>query len=219
MQRAFWAIIMRDMKLAVRAGGSGLMNLIFFLMIISIMPFALGPDLKLLSQIGPALLWVATLLASLIGLDRIFQSDEEDGGLDVMRSSILPIEGVVLAKTIAHWLTTGMPLTLCAPLLGLLLAVSFEVMQTVTLTLLIGTPAFSFIGAIGAALTASIRRGGLLLALLVMPFMIPTLIFGVSASQALETSFRAPFLILGALSLFFAVIGVFGAAAALKHSE
>ncbi|WP_198411752.1 heme exporter protein CcmB [Microvirga flavescens] len=219
---AFRALLLRDLKLAARIGGSGGMGLIFFLMIVTLIPFALGPDLNLLSRIGPAILWIAALLANLIGLDRLFQADEEDGSLDLLRSAPMPLELVVLAKVIAHWLTTGLPLAIATPFFGLLVALSPEAMASVTATLLVGTPALTFVGAIGAALTASLRRGGLILSILVLPFMIPTLIFGVSAANAAlggTVPFATPFLILIALSLVAAVIGTVGAAAALRMGE
>jgi heme exporter protein B len=221
MIRIFLALVARDLKLASRIGGSGALGLVFFLMIVTLVPFALGPDLNLLSRIGPAILWIAAVLATLIGLDRLFQADEEDGSLDLMRASPAPLELVVLAKVIAHWLTTGLPLALAAPLFGLLLALTPEAMLSSSVTLLIGTPALTFIGAIGAALTASIRRGGLIVAILVLPLMIPTLIFGVAASDAASGTIlaRAPLLILAALTLAAGAIGTIGAAAALRAGE
>jgi heme exporter protein B len=222
MMRSFLALLTRDLKLAARVGGSGVMGLIFFLMIVTLIPFALGPDLNLLSRIGPAILWIAALLATLIGLDRLFQADQEDGSLDLLRLSPAPLEMVVLAKVTAYWLVTGLPLAIAAPFLGLLVALSPEAMLAMVATLLVGTPALTFIGAVGAALTSSLRRGGLILAILVLPFMIPTLIFGVSAANAASggtVPFATPFLILVALSLIAAVVGTVGAAAALRSGE
>ena len=222
MIRSFNALLIRDLKLAARVGGSGVMGLIFFLMIVTLIPFALGPDLNLLSRIGPAILWIAALLATLIGLDRLFQADQEDGSLDLLRLSHAPLEIVVLAKVLAYWLVTGLPLAIAAPFLGLLVALSPEGMLAMVATLLVGTPALTFIGAVGAALTSSLRRGGLILAILVLPFMIPTLIFGVSAANAAlggTIPFMTPFLVLVALSLIAAVVGTVGAAAALRSGE
>jgi heme exporter protein B len=219
MTRPFAALVVRDLKLAVRVGGSGALGLVFFLMIVTLMPFALGPDLNLLSRIGPAILWIAAVLSTLIGLDRLFQSDEEDGSLDLFRSAPAPLEMVVLAKVVAHWFTTGLPLALAVPLFGLLVALTPEAMAAMVATLLVGTPALTFIGAVGAAITASLRRGGLILAILVLPLMIPTLIFGVSAANAATggtVPFLTPFLILVALTLIAAVVGTVGAAAALR---
>lgn len=219
---AFLSLLRRDLKLAARVGGSGALSLIFFLMIVTLVPFGLGPDLNLLSRIGPAILWIAAVLATLIGLDRLFQADEEDGSLDLMIASPLPLEAVVIAKVTAHWLTTGLPLALATPLFGLLVALDAVGMAAVSATLLVGTPALAFIGAVGAALTASIRRGGLILAILVLPLMIPTLIFGVSAANAAlggDIPFVTPLAILFALTLIFGVIGTFAAAMALRAGE
>ena len=222
MTRALLAVVTRDLKLAARIGGSGALGLVFFLMLVTLVPFALGPDLNLLARIGPAILWLAAVLATLIGLDRLFQADEEDGSLDLLCAAPAPLELIVLAKAIAHWLTTGLPLALAAPLFGLLVALTPTAMLAMTATLLVGTPALTFIGAVGAALTASIRRGGLVLAVLVLPLMIPTLIFGVSAAEATSggsVPFATPLLILAALSLIAGVVGTIGAAAALRWGE
>lgn len=221
MMRVFLALVARDLKLASRIGGSGALGLVFFLMIVTLVPFALGPDLNLLSRIGPAILWIGAVLATLIGLDRLFQADEEDGSLDLMRASPAPLELVVLAKVAAHWLTTGLPLALAAPLFGLLLALSPDAMLASAVTLLVGTPGLTFIGAIGAALAASIRRGGLVVAILVLPLMIPTLIFGVAATDTASGTIpaRTPLLILAALTLAAGAMGTVGAAAALRAGE
>lgn len=219
---SFLALIRRDLALAWRIGGGASFSLIFFLMIVTLTPFAIGPDLNLLSRIAPAILWIGAVLATLIGLDRLFQADAEDGSLDLLLQGPLPAEAVVLAKCIAHWLTTGLPLALAAPAFGLLLALEPPGMASVAATLLAGTPALTFIGAVGAALTASIRRGGLLVAIIALPLMIPTLIFGVSASNAAlggTIPFATPFAILCALTLISAVTGVIAAAAALRHLE
>ena len=213
------SLLVREIRLAVRIGGGGLMGLVFFLMLVTIVPFAIGPDLNLLSRIGPAILWIAATLATLLGLDRLFQADAEDGSLDLLMMSQTPLELIVLVKGFAHWLATGLPLALAAPLLGLLLALSPDAMGGVAVTLLVGTPALTFIGTVGAALTASLRRGGLVLSILVLPLMVPVLIFGVSAANAATGGtipFLTPFLMLCALSLLSVVIGAFGAAAALR---
>ncbi len=219
---SFLALLSRDLALATRIGGSGWLGLVFFLLIVTLVPFALGPDLNLLSRIGPAILWIAAVLATLIGLDRLFQADEEDGSLDLLRSAPAPLEVLVLAKVVAHWLTTGLPLALASPLFGLLVALSPEGMAAMVATLIVGTPALTFVGAVGAALTATLRRGGLILAILVLPLMVPTLIFGVSAANAAvggTVPFATPFLILAALSLVASVVGTLGAAAALRFGE
>ncbi len=222
MTRSLFAIVARDLKLAARIGGSGALGLVFFLMLVTLVPFALGPDLNLLARIGPAILWLAAVLATLIGLDRLFQADEEDGSLDLLCAAPAPLELIVLAKAVAHWLATGLPLALAAPLFGLLVALTPTAMLAMTATLLVGTPALTFIGAVGAALTASIRRGGLILAILALPLMIPTLIFGVSAADAASggaVPIATPLLILAALSLIAGVVGTIGAAAALRWGE
>jgi heme exporter protein B len=216
------ALLVRELRLAARIGGGGAMGLVFFLMLVTIVPFAIGPDLNLLSRIGPAILWIAAALATLLGLDRLFQADAEDGSLDLILTSGAPMELVVLVKGFAHWLVTGLPLALAAPVFGLLLAMSPEGLAAVSATLLIGTPALTFIGAVGAALTASLRRGGLVLSILVLPLMIPVLIFGVSAANAATGGtipFLTPFLVLCGLSLFAVVIGCFASAAALRAGQ
>lgn len=217
---AFNALLMRDIRLAMRAGGGALMGALFFLIVVTLVPFALGPDLALLGRIGPSILWLGALLASLLALDRLFTSDFEDGSLDVLLTGSLPLELAVTAKALAHWLTTGLPLVIVAPVLGLLLNIEGGAMDAVALTLLAGTPALTFIGLIGAALSVTLRRGGLLLAVLVMPLTVPVLIFGVSATNAAVSGpvpFGPPFTILCALSLMSLVIGPFAAATALRQ--
>jgi len=214
------ALMLRDMRLAVRVGGGALMGAMFFLILVVMVPFAVGPDLKLLARIGPAILWLGALLASLLALDRLFATDYEDGSLDLLMTSPLPLEVTVAAKAAAHWLTTGLPLVLIAPLLGLMLNVEISATGALMLTLLAGTPALTFIGTIGAALAVALRRGGLLLAVLVLPLTVPVLIFGVAAAEAAITGpapFGPPFTILCALSLMSFVVGPFAAAAALRH--
>ena len=218
------ALFLRDLKLAFRAGGGALTGVIFFLAVIAVVPFGVGPDLKLLARIGPAIIWIGALLAALLGLDRLFQADREDGSLDVMllRGDFTSLAGACVVKCLAHWTATCLPLVVAAPLLGLLMNMEANAIAAVTLTLLVGTPALAFIGAVGAALAVSLPRGGLLISVLVLPLAIPVLIFGVSAAQgAIEdpAPFTAPFLILTALTLFFAVIGPVAAALALKSAS
>jgi heme exporter protein B len=195
------------------------MGVVFFLILVTIVPFAIGPDLNLLARIGPAILWIAALLSTLLGLDRLFLSDHEDGSLDLLEMADTPLEVVVLVKCLAHWAVTGLPLVLAAPLFGLMLALEGDALWGVTASLMAGTPALTFIGAIGAALTVSLRRGGLLMAILVLPFTVPVLIFGVSAAAAASggtVPFLTPFLILCALSLASMALAPFAAAAALR---
>ncbi|HLH89567.1 MAG TPA: heme exporter protein CcmB [Xanthobacteraceae bacterium] len=217
---ALRAILLRDMRIAVRIGGGALMGVLFFLAVVTLIPFAVGPDLALLKRIGPAILWLGALLASLLALDRLFAADYEDGSLDLILMGSVPLELTIVAKGFAHWLTTGLPLVIAVPVLGLLLDLDPAAIGVVALTLLVGTPALTFIGLIGAALAVALRRGGLLLPVLVLPFAIPVLIFGVSAAEAVivgPVPFGTPFTILCALTLASLVIGPFAAAATLRH--
>jgi heme exporter protein B len=219
MTRAVLALIARDLKLATRIGGGFSLGLVFYLALVAILPFAVGPDLKLLSRIGPALLWIGALLATLIGLDRLFQADEEDGSLEVMRLSGVPLEAIVAAKGVAHWLASGLPLAIAAPLFGLMLGIEPEALLGTAFSLLPGTIALTFTGAIGAALTASLRRGGILLSILVVPLMVPILIFGVATAEASRpgaATFATPLLALSALALAAMVAGSAVSAAALR---
>jgi len=214
------ALLVRDMRLGVRVGGGAFIGVLFFLLVVTLVPFAIGPDLALLSRIGPAVLWLGALLANLLGLDRLLVTDHEDGSLDLILMARVPLELAVAAKALAHWLTTGLPLVIAAPLLGILLNLDARATGTVALTLLAGTPALTFIGLIGAALTIALRRGGLLLAVLVLPLNIPVLIFGVAASNAVivgPAPFGPPFAVLCALSLMSVVIGPFAATIALRY--
>jgi heme exporter protein B len=219
MTAALRALFWRELMLANRIGGGAAMGVVFFLILVTIVPFSIGPDLNLLSRIGPAILWIAALLATLLGLDRLFQSDQEDGSLDALRMSETPLELIVAVKCAAHWCATCLPLIAAAPLFGLMLAMDGAALAGVTATLAAGTPALTFLGAIGAALTASLRRGGLLMAILILPLAIPVLIFGVSAAAAASggtVPFLTPFLILIALSLASIALAPFAAAAALR---
>jgi heme exporter protein B len=214
------ALLRRDMRLAVRVGGGALMGVLFFLIVVVMVPFALGPDLALLARTGPAILWLGALLASLLALDRLFAADHEDGSLDLILMGRAPLELAVAAKALAHWLTTGLPLVIAAPLLGLFLNLTPAAIGAVALTLLVGTPALTCIGLIGAALAVALRRGGLLVPVLVLPLTVPVLIFGVAASNAAVTGpmpFGTPFTVLVALTLASVVVGPFAAAAALRH--
>jgi len=217
---ALAALLVRDMRLAVRVGGGALIGVLFFLIVVTLTPFAIGPDLALLARIGPAILWLGALLANLLALDRLIAMDHEDGSLDLILMARAPLELALAAKALAHWLTTGLPLVIAAPLLGLLLNLDPAATGAVALTLLAGTPALTFIGLIGAALTVALRRGGLLLAILVLPLTIPVLIFGVAASNAAivgPVPFGAPFSILCALTLTSLAIGPFAAAVAVRQ--
>jgi heme exporter protein B len=215
---SFWALVRRDLRLAIREGGAIGTALGFFLVVVSLMPLGLGPDLNLLARIAAGILWIALLLAALLSLNRIFEADYEDGTLDVLATGRLPLELVAAAKSLAHWITTGIPLALLAPVLGVLLNLDIRSYPILVATTLAGTPAVSFLGAIGAALTVKARRGGLLLALVVLPLYVPTLIFGISAVSAVmgPAGTGAAFLILTAISLAAIVVGPIAAAAALR---
>ena len=217
---ALAALYWRDLRLAVRAGGGAAIAALFFLIVVALVPFAVGPDLALLSRIGPAILWLGALLASLLTLDRLIAVDAEDGSLDLLMMTPMPLEAALAAKALAHWTSTCLPLVILSPVLALLLNVEFSAMPAIALTLAAGTPALTFIGLIGAALSVALRRGGVLLAVLVLPFTIPVLIFGVAAANAVivgPAPFGPPFTILCALSLASAVIAPAAAAAAIRH--
>jgi heme exporter protein B len=216
------ALYLRDLSLSIRAGGGALTGIIFFLAVVVAVPFGVGPDLNLLSRIGPAILWIAALLACLLGLDRLFQADREDGSLDllVLSSDRHMLALTVLVKCLAHWTGSVLPLVIAAPLLGLFMNIAPVGIGAAMLTLAVGTPAITFIGAVGAAVAVALPRGGLLISVLVLPLTIPVLIFGVSASYGAvhdPDPFMQPFLILAALTLFLAVIGPVAAALALRH--
>ena len=220
--KALAALFGRDVKLAVRAGGGAPVAVLVFLIVVTITPFALGPDLALLQRIGPAILWIGALLASLLALDRLLAADLDDGSLDLLTMSDTPLELALATKALAHWLTTGLPLVIATPLLALFLNLDLAASAAVAATLLVGTPALTFLGLAGAALTVTLRRGGLLLSVLVLPLAIPVLIFGVAASNAAVVGplpFGTPFLILCALSLTGLVIGPVAAALALRSGH
>lgn len=213
----FW----RDIKLAMRSGGGALLGVLFFLAMIAVVPFAVGPDLNFLQRIGPAMLWIGALLSTLLGLDRLFQAERDDGSLDIMLMQETPFIVTVFIKCVAHWVATGLPLVLATPLLGLLMNMDLLSIGAVSATLLVGSPAITFIGAVGAAVAVTLPRGGLLVSILILPLAIPVLIFGVSAAYAAveePAPFLPPFLILCAITMFFAVIGPLAAAAAIRAS-
>jgi heme exporter protein B len=198
---ALSAVFARDARIAIRIGGGAMMGVLFFLAVVTMVPFAIGPDLALLRRIGPAILWLGALLASLLALDRLFANDHEDGSLDL----------ILMARP---------PLEFASPVLGLFLNLEPAALSATALTLLAGTPALTFIGVIGAALATALRRGGLLLPVLVLPLTVPVLIFGVAATSAAvegPVPFGTPFTILCALTLMSAVIGPFAAAATLRY--
>ena len=213
------ALFYRDLRVGRRIGGGAALGVVFFLILITLMPFGIGPDLNLLSRIGPAILWIAGLLATLLGLDRLFQSDRDDGSLDLLLMSRTSAEAIVLVKCATHWLLTGLPLVLAAPIFGLMLGMGPQALWQTTASLAAGTPALTMLGAIGAALTVGLRKGGLLMAILILPLCVPVLIFGVSAATAglgNPIPFATPFLVLCALSLAAVAGAPFAAAAALR---
>ena len=205
-------LIVRDIRLAWRAGGGALTGLLFFLAVVALVPFALGPDLPLLERVGPAILWLGAMLASLLGLDRLWALDREDGSLDLLVMSATPLPLVALAKIAAHWIATLLPLALVSPLLGLLANQSAAASLRTLVTLLLGTPALAALGAIGAAVAVSLPRGGLLTAVIVLPLSVPTLVFGVGAATGGETAL----LLLAAVSLFALAGAPFAIAMALR---
>lgn len=212
------ALIRRDATLALRQGGGGGIGIAFFVLTVVLVPLGVGSEPGILSRIAPGILWIAALLAALLSLDRLFQADHEDGSLDQLMLVPAPLEQVVLAKAAAHWLTTGLPMVVIAPVLGAMLALPDEVLPLLALSLLIGTPALSLIGAIGGAVTVGVRRGGLLLSILVLPLYVPTLIFGARSVQAalLAENPTPALAMLGAITLIAGAIAPFAAAGALR---
>lgn len=216
--RSFLALVARELRLARREGGTLGTALGFYVVVVSLVPLGLGPNLPLLARIGPGILWIALLLAALLSAGRMFEIDEADGTLEVLATGPLPLEGVVMAKCLAHWISCAIPLTLAAPLLGLMLNLDLVVYPQLLASMFAGTPAISFIGAIGAAMTLKARRSGLLLALIVLPLYVPTLVFGVLAAGATlaDGSFAPAILIQTAISLAAVVLAPVAASAVLR---
>ncbi len=218
MVGVFLRLIGRELTLAVRGGIGTLMAVVFFVIAVTLFPLGVGPELGLLSRIAAGAVWVAALLAALLSLDRLFVADHEDGSLEQLMLGVLPLELVVLAKAVAHWLTTGLPLAAAAPVLALLLNMSVDGLVILIVSLLLGTPILSLIGAVGAALTVGLRRGGALIALLVLPLYVPVLIFGVGAVEGavLDVGVHANLSILAGGLVGALVLGPLAAAAALR---
>jgi heme exporter protein B len=212
------ALLSRDLRLAVRAGGGFGLGLAFFLIVVVLVPFGVGPETGILSVIAPGILWIGALLACLLSLDRIFALDWEDGSLDLLATAPLPMEAIVSVKALAHWLTTGLPLVLAAPFLGVLLSLPGEGVLWVVLSLAIGTPALSVIGTFGAALTVGLKRGGLLMSLLVLPLYVPTLIFGAEVARrgAEGLAIKTPLLMEAGISFGVIALLPFASAAVLR---
>ena len=218
MVGAFLHLVRLELTLALRGGIGTLMTVVFFVIAVTLFPLGVGPELGLLSRIAPGAIWVAALLAALLSLDRLFVADHEDGSLEQLMLGVLPLEFVVLAKTVAHWLTTGLPLCAAAPVLAILLNLSVDGLVILIVSLLLGTPILSLIGAVGAALTVGLRRGGALIALLVLPLYVPVLIFGVGAVEGavLDVGVRANLSILAGGLVAALTLGPLAAAAALR---
>lgn len=212
------ALLIRDFRLAMRAGGGFGLGLAFFLIVVVLVPFGVGPQSALLSTIAPGILWLGALLACLLSLDRIFALDWEDGSLDLLATSPLPMEAIVTIKALAHWLTTGLPLVLAAPVFALLLNMPLEGYKPLILSLFLGTPALSVIGTFGAALTVGLKRGGLLLSLLVLPLYVPTLIFGAEMARRGAEGFdtTTPLLMLAGITCGTIALLPFASAAVLR---
>ena len=220
MLTGFLALVARDLSLARRRGGEAAIALLFFVLAALLFPLGIGPDPNLLSRAGAGLLWVTALLAVLLSLDRLFQADWEDGSLDLLLLAPIPLSLAVLAKCLAHWLLSGLPLVLIAPLLGALLHLPVAALCALTLAMLLGTPTLTLLGALGAALTAGARRGGLLMTLLVLPLYIPVLIFGAGAAESAVagSGVRAHLLVLGAFLSGALALVPLTAAAALRQA-
>jgi heme exporter protein B len=218
MTRAFLAILRRDLRLALRRGGDSLQPLLFFVIAAALFPLGVGPAPEILARIGTGVIWVLALLAVMLSLERLYQADAEDGSLELLGQSVLPLELATLAKCVAHWLTSGLALVVASPLLALLLQLPGEATAVLALALLLGTPTLTLIGSIGAALLLGARRGSVLLALLVLPLYIPVLIFGVSAveGEVMGLSGKPQLLILAAMLLGALALAPFASAAALR---
>lgn len=214
----FGAIVVRDLRLGLRRGADSLQPLFFFLVALALFPLGVGPAPEILARIGTGVTWVLALFAVMLSLDRLFAADHEDGSLEQLALAPLPLELVVLAKCLAHWLTTGLFLTLASPVLAVLLQQPPDALPVIALALALGTPSLTLIGAIGAALLVGSRRGSVLLALLVLPLYIPVLIFGVSGIEGavMGLSGRPQLLILAAILLAALALAPFAAAAALR---
>ncbi|MDD8023994.1 MAG: heme exporter protein CcmB [Paracoccaceae bacterium] len=212
------ALLTRDLRLAIRAGGGFGLGLAFFLIVVTLVPFGVGPEGGVLARIAPGILWLGALLACLLSLDRIFALDFEDGSLDLLATAPIPLEGVVSVKAVAHWITTGLPLVLAAPVFGVLLHLPQAAYFWLVVSLALGTPALSVLGTFGAALTVGLKRGGLLLSLLVLPLYVPTLIFGAElvrrGANGMDT--QVPLLMLAGITAACIAVVPFASAAAIR---
>jgi len=220
MIRACGQIILRDLRLALRQGLDAVMVLMFFVITVTLFPLGVGPEPNLLARMGPGVIWVAALLSTMLSLDRLFQHDYEDGSLELLVLSPVPLEALVLSKVAAHWLLTGLPLIVGSPLLATFMNMPTEGLLVLMVSMLLGTPVSSFIGAVGGALTLGARRGGVLVSLLVLPLYIPLLIFGVAAVDAAigGLSVKPHLLFLGAMLAAAIPLATWAAAAALRQA-
>jgi len=220
MSTALGQIVLRDLRLALRQGADAVMVLMFFVITVTLFPLGVGPEANLLARMAPGVIWVAALLATMLSLDRLFEHDYEDGSIELLILSPVPLEAAVLAKVAAHWLLTGLPLIVASPLLALLLNMHADGYPTLIAAMLLGTPVCSLIGAVGGALTLGARRGGVLVSLLVLPLFVPVLIFGVAAVEAAVAGLspRPHLLLLGALLAAALPLAPWAAAAALRQS-
>ncbi|MBT5497640.1 MAG: heme exporter protein CcmB [Alphaproteobacteria bacterium] len=220
MIQACGQIILRDLRLALRQGLDAVMVLMFFVITVTLFPLGVGPEPNLLARMGPGVIWVAALLSTMLSLDRLFQHDYEDGSLELLVLSPVPLEALVLAKVAAHWLLTGLPLIVASPLLATFMNMPSEGLLVLMVSMLLGTPVSSFIGAVGGALTLGARRGGVLVSLLVLPLYIPLLIFGVAAVDAAigGLSVKPHLLFLGAMLAAAIPLATWAAAAALRQA-
>lgn len=219
-RQLFFSVYKKDVLLAFRQRSEIINPLLFFLIVISLFPLGIGPEPQLLARMAPGIIWVAALLSTMLGLDKIFRDDYQDGSLEQLLMSPYPTSLIVIAKIAAHWSITGLPLVLLSPMFGLLLNMDSNSMQAVIVTLLIGTPLLSLIGAIGAGLTVGLQKGGVLLSLLVLPLYIPVLIFATSAieTSAMSLDYSAQLAILGAMLAVGLVTAPFAVSSALKVS-
>ena len=216
----FLTLLKRDLKLATRHGFDSFMVVAFFVLVVILFPLAVGPEQAILARIGSGVIWVAALLSVMLSMDRLFQQDYEDGSLDLLVLSPIAVELLVLAKILAHWMSTGLPLIIVSPLLGVLMNLSSAGYGTMILSLALGTPILSLVGAIGAALSLGARRGGVLISLLILPLLIPVLVFGVSAVETAlaDLPTRSELMILGAMLLVALALVPYAAAAALRQA-
>lgn len=215
--RAFWAVLRRDLQLSLRGGGNVLTLVLFFVIVGALVPFAVGPDQVLLATVAPGIVWIAAFLAMLLGLDRLFGPDHDDGTLVLLRQADLPLSATIAAKVMAHWIVSALPLIVASPFLAMLLAMDVSTFWRTFLSLLVGTPALAAFGAVGAAVTVAIRRGGLVAPILIAPLSIPVLIFGIGAISNPQSG--AALLFLAALSLMAVALSPFAAALAISSAE